>query len=129
NLIVVANRLGELPLLLEREAGPGESAIAHGGIVGARLRRGPERLERGARALLLELALPQQELGLGADAGVVALGRAARERRRFLEAPTAEGPLGEIERRARGERMIGKVLAEGGPCRLGILRAIEPGRD
>src|SRR6185503_21016161 len=97
DLIVIADRLGQLPLFLEREPRAGQRAITHGGVVRARLRRRPEGLERRTRALLLQLALPHQELSLGAHARVIALGRDSREARRVLEAPSAKGRLGEVE--------------------------------
>src|SRR5207244_3450445 len=115
--------------LLSRQPEAGERPVADPGLDVLHAADGLERLGGGAVAAELDLGLAGEQERLGTHPAVAALRRRLGLRRGVLPVLALERGVRQVERRARRERVVGKLLPETAPRRHLIARPCESARD
>src|SRR5207245_1178131 len=103
--------------LLSRQPEAGERPVADPGLDVLHAADGLERLGGGAVAAELDLGLAGEQERLGTHPAVAALRRRLGLRRGVLPVLALERGVRQVERRARRERVVGKLLPESAPRR------------
>src|SRR3989449_153304 len=103
--------------LLSRQPEAGERPVADPGLDVLHAADGLERLGGGAVAAELALGLAGEQERLGTHPAVAALRRRLGLRRGVLPVLALERGVRQVERRARRERVVGKLLPETAPRR------------